>query len=177
MASATTLHCMVLVGNLLTPQASRLAELGCCCFCTILYIGNDAFVAENPGRLRAFLRAVKRATDFVLMQPVEAWAEYTEFKPAMKTEVNQKIFERSFPYFSKDLKNVQRDWDKVTNYGKRLGVLGVDFEPNKTNRFLEWPLDGDSKDPTGDQKRMEVLQNDVATKGGFRRLEVEEIRV
>lgn len=158
-------------------RIDELAELGCCCFCSVLYIGNDAFVAAEPGKVRAFLRAVKRATDFVLGEPESAWREYVEFKPVMGSELNRKIFERSFAYFSKDLKNVERDWAKVTKYGKRLGVLGEDFEPNYTNNFLEWDLGRDSKDPTGDQKRMVALQNNVASNGGFRRLEVEEIQV
>lgn len=158
-------------------RIDQLAELGCCCFCSILYIGNDKFVAENPDKVRAFLRAVKRATDFVLEHPEEAWLEYVDFKPVMGTELNRKIFERSFAYFSKDLKNVQRDWQKVTNYGKRLGVLSADFEPNYTNEYLEWTLAGESQDPTGDQKRMAELQSNVADKGGFRRLQVEEVQV
>lgn len=153
-------------------RIDELAELGCCCFCSILYIGNEAFVAENPDRVRAFMRAVKRATDFVIAQPESAWAEYVDFKPAMGTPLNRKIFERSYAYFSKDLKNVARDWEKVTRYGKRLGVLDAAFEPNYTNEFLEWALDADSADPTGDQKRMVELQNEVALKGGFQRLEV-----
>ena len=90
----------------------------------------------------------------------------------MASTVKRKIFERSYAYFSKDLKNVQRDWDKVTKYGKRLGVLGEDFQPNYTNRFLEWKLEGDSADPMGDQKRMVQLQKEVAAKGGFQRLNV-----
>ncbi|KAK2606856.1 hypothetical protein N8I77_005580 [Diaporthe amygdali] len=158
-------------------RIDQLAELGCCCFCTILYIGNDKFVAEHPDKVRAFLRAVKRATDFVLEQPEQAWLEYVDFKPVMGTDLNSKIFERSFAYFSKDLKNVQRDWQKVTKYGKRLGVLSSDFEPNYTNKFLEWTLDEESQDPTGDQKRMAELQSNVADKGGFRRLQIEEIQV
>ena len=89
----------------------------------------------------------------------------------MASAVNRKIFERSYAYFSKDLKNVQRDWEKVTRYGKRLGVLDEDFTPNYTNQFLEWKLEGDSADPTGDQKRMAALQEEVAQKGGFQRLE------
>lgn len=153
-------------------RIDELAELGCCCFCSILYIGNDKFVAENPDKVRAFMRAVKRATDFVLAEPEKAWEEYVDFKPVMGTELNRKMFERSFAYFSKDLKNVRRDWDKVTKYGKRLGVLGADFEPNYTNEFLDWTLAGDSKDPTGDQKRMVELQNEAA-KGGFHRLQVD----
>ncbi|TDZ14262.1 4-amino-5-hydroxymethyl-2-methylpyrimidine phosphate synthase [Colletotrichum orbiculare MAFF 240422] len=151
-------------------RIDELAELGCCCFCTILYIGNESFVAANPDKVRGFMRAVKRATDFVLEEPEAAWREYVDFKPVMGTALNRKIFERSFAYFSRDLKNVQRDWAKVTKYGKRLGVLDESFRPNYTNEFLEWAFDEDSQDPTGDQKRMVELQNEVACRGGFRRL-------
>ncbi|TPX11071.1 uncharacterized protein E0L32_007932 [Thyridium curvatum] len=151
-------------------RIDELAELGCCCFCTILYIGNDAFVRQNPDKVRAFMRAVKRATDFVLAEPAAAWAEFVDAKPVLATELNRKMFERSFAYFSKDLKNVRRDWDKVTRYGKRLGVLGEGFEPNYTNEFLEWALEADAADPVGDQKRMVQLQKEVAADGGFRRL-------
>lgn len=153
-------------------RIDELAELGCCCFCTILYIGNERFLAEHPDKVHAFMRAVKRATDFVLAQPERAWAEYVDFKPVMGTPLNRKIFERSFAYFSRDLKNVQRDWEKVTRYGKRLGVLADDFEPNYTNGFLSWALDAESTDPCGDQKRMVELQKDVARAGGFQRLEI-----
>ncbi|KAJ9624486.1 Glycylpeptide N-tetradecanoyltransferase [Taxawa tesnikishii (nom. ined.)] len=151
-------------------RIDELAELGCCCFCTILYIGNEAFLARNPDKVRAFMRACKRATDFVLANPAQAYAEYVDFKPVMGTELNRKIFERSFAYFSKDLQNVQRDWTKVTKYRKRLGVLDQDFEPNYTNEFLRWKLEGESQDPTGDQRKMVQLQKTVADKGGFHRL-------
>lgn len=152
-------------------RIDELAELGCCCFCSILYIGNESFVRENPDKVRDFLRAIKRATDFVLTEPEKAWEEYVDFKPAMGTPLNRKIFERSFAYFSKDLKNVRRDWDKVTKYGKRLGVLDAAFEPNYSNGFLDWDLERDSTDPTGDQKRMAELQTNVALNGGFQRLD------
>ncbi|SPO01762.1 probable thiamine repressed nmt1 protein [Cephalotrichum gorgonifer] len=154
-------------------RIDELAELGCCCFCSILYIGNERFIRENPEKVGAFLRAVKKATDFVLREPETAWVEYVDFKPAMGTALNRKIFERSYAYFSKDLKNVKRDWDKVTKYGKRLGVLAESFEPNYTNAFLDWTLESDAKDPTGDQKRMVQLQKEVAAHGGFQRLVVE----
>ncbi|KAK4457552.1 NMT1/THI5 like-domain-containing protein [Cladorrhinum samala] len=156
-------------------RIDELAELGCCCFCSILYIGNERFIAENPDKVRAFLRAVKRATDFVLAQPEQAWAEYVDFKPVMGSPLNRKIFERSFAYFSRDLKNVQRDWAKVTKYGKRLGVLDQHFEPNYTNEFLDWTLDANSADPVGDQKRMAELQKAVASVGGFQRLEAKVV--
>jgi pyrimidine precursor biosynthesis enzyme len=129
-------------------------------------------MAENPDKIRKFMRAVKRATSYVLASPADAYKVYIDIKPEMASAVNRKIFERSYAYFSKDLKNVQRDWEKVTRYGKRLEVLNEDFKPNYTNEFLEWELDGDSADPTGDQKRMLALQKDVAEKGGFQRLDV-----
>ncbi|KAI9162872.1 pyrimidine precursor biosynthesis enzyme THI11 [Paramyrothecium foliicola] len=151
-------------------RIDELAELGCCCFCTILYIGNEKFISENPEKVRAFLRAVKKATDFVLAQPDQAWEEYIDFKPVLSTPLNRKIFERSFAYFSKDLQNVKRDWTKVTKYGQRLGVLSDDFVPNYTNEFLGWELGAESQDPIGDQKRMVQLQERVSACGGFCRL-------
>lgn len=151
-------------------RIDELAELGCCCFCSILMIGNEGFLAQHPDKVRAFMRAVKKAMDFVLADPERAWAEYVAFKPVMGTELNRCIFERSFAYFSTDLKNVKRDWEKVTRYGKRLGVLDEGFAPNYTNEYLEWALDGESEDPLGDQKRMASLQKGVAANGGFHRL-------
>lgn len=172
-------------------RIDELAELGCCCFCSVLYIGNDKFIAENPERVAKFMRACKKATDYVLANPKQAFADYVDMKPVMGTPLNQKIFERSYAYFSKDLQNVKRDWvrllqsshhlngvprltspqEKVTKYGKRLGVLDQSFEPNYTNSFLSWKLEGESADPTGDQKRMVQLQKEVAAQGGFQRLE------
>ena len=151
-------------------RIDELAELGCCCFCTILYIANDEFLAANQEKVRKFLRAVKRATDYVLGAPSQAYEEYVDVKPIMGTPVNRQIFERSFAYFSRDLKNVNRDWQKVTGYGKRLGILDPSFVPNYTNDLLSWPLDADSADPCGDQKRMVELQKKVAIEGGFKRL-------
>ncbi|EED22817.1 thiamine biosynthesis protein (Nmt1), putative [Talaromyces stipitatus ATCC 10500] len=153
-------------------RIDQLAELGCCCFCSILYIANDSFLAANADKVKKFLRAVKRATDFVIAEPKKAYDEYVDFKPVMGTEVNRKIFERSYAYFSRDLKNVPRDWQKVTNYGKRLGILDASFQPNYTNDLLSWALDADSTDPIGDQKRMAELQKKVAAEGGFQRLEI-----
>jgi len=154
-------------------RIDELAELGCCCFCSILYIAHEAFLAQHPTRVRAFMRAVKRATDDVLAAPEQAWADYVDFKPAMATPLNRKIFERSFAYFSTDLRNVDRDWQKVTRYGKRLGVLQPDFVPNYSNEFLgAWRAEGEQQDPAGDQKRMVELQKAVAAEGGFRRLDV-----
>jgi pyrimidine precursor biosynthesis enzyme len=156
-------------------RIDELAELGCCCFCSVLYIANEAFLAAHPDQVRAFLRAVKRATDFVLAAPDAAWAEYVAVKPVLATDLHRKMFERSFAYFSADLQNVSRDWDKVTRYGRRLGVLDASFEPNYTNAYLDWALGSASPDPVGDQQRMVQLQKNVAACGGFCRLPLSSV--
>ncbi|KAK2741768.1 glycylpeptide N-tetradecanoyltransferase [Myotisia sp. PD_48] len=157
-------------------RIDELAELGCCCFCSILYIGNEQFITKNPEKVAKFMRAVKRGTDYVLAEPAKAYQEFLDIKPVLGAGhvgvVNKKIFERSYAYFSRDLKNVARDWTKVTAYGKRLGVLDQSFVPNYTNEFLAWELEPESADPTGDQRKMCVLQKQVAEEGGFRRLQV-----
>ncbi|KAF8543154.1 NMT-1 like protein [Trichophaea hybrida] len=155
-------------------RIDELAELGCCCFCSILYIGNDKFIEKNSDKVASFMKAVKKATDYVLAEPEKAYADYVDMKPIMGTDLNRKIFQRSFAYFSKDLQNVQRDWTKVTNYGKRLAVLPADYQPNYTNTFLSWKLEGESADPLADQKRMAAHQADIAAKGGCRRCNVSE---
>lgn len=116
------------------------------------------------------MKAVKRATDLVLASPDAAYTTYIDVKPQMATPVNRKIFERSFAYFSKDLQNVRRDWEKVTRYGKRLGVLEEGFQMNYTNSFLGWALEKESEDPTGDQLKMCCVQERVRAEGGYRRV-------
>ncbi|KIW93398.1 uncharacterized protein Z519_06003 [Cladophialophora bantiana CBS 173.52] len=95
----------------------------------------------------------------------------------MATELNLKIFERSFAYFSRDLENVQRDWEKVTTYGKSLGVLDISLQLNYTNQFLEWTLDAESNDLLDDQRTTALLQNDAALSGGFHCLRGLETKV
>ena len=97
-------------------RIDELAELGCCCFCSILYIVDEEFLSENPEKVAKFMKAVKKATDYVLTNPALAYKEYIDVKPFMATSVNRKIYERSYAYFSKDLKNVQRT-------GRRLRTM------------------------------------------------------
>lgn len=158
-------------------RIDALANLGCCCFCSILYIANDAFLAANPEKVRAFLRAVKRATDFVLANPQQAWTELAVAKPVLDTPVNRKIFQRSFAFFSKDLYNVKRDWEKVTRYGRRLGVLQEDFVSNYDNGYLQWKGEEENLDPEAEQRGMVVLQTGVREEGGFKRLEAGAVSV
>jgi len=77
-------------------------------------------------------------------QPAAAYELFVEMKPHMTSEVNRKIYQRSFRYMSRDLKNVQRDWDKVTKYCKRLEIVDDGFVQNMTNEFLTWPMEPES---------------------------------
>ncbi|KAG0231215.1 glycylpeptide N-tetradecanoyltransferase [Actinomortierella wolfii] len=124
-------------------RIDELADLGCCCFCSILFIGNETFISNNPEKVTAFMRAVKRGADYMFAQPAAAYEHFVEMKPHMNSEVNRKIFQRSFRYMSRDLKNVQRDWNKVTNYCKRLDIVDDSFVQNQTNEFLTWTLDAE----------------------------------
>ena len=151
-------------------RIDELAELGCCCFCTILYIGNEKFLEENPEKVRKFMKACKKATDFVIAEPEKAWAEYLDIFPYLNTVVDRKIFERSFAYLSDSLANVERDWKKVTNYGKRLLVLPESFEANYTNEFLTWDIKENDIDPTLNQQLMKEHQASCAIRGGCRRM-------
>lgn len=154
-------------------RIDKLAELGCCCFCTIVYICNDKFLAENPEKVRKVLRALKKATDYVLASPKEAFMEYADFKPQMTSPVNAKMFQRCYAYFSDSLTNVHRDWRKVTAYGKRLEILPPDYVSNYTNEYLSWPEGPEAKDPMGAQLLMAAHQEECKCTGGYRRLEVE----
>ena len=62
------------------------------------------------------VRAVKKGTDYLLASPAQAWSEYKAFKKSMRTPLNDKIFERSINYRSRDLVNVERDWNTDTGY-------------------------------------------------------------
>ncbi|KAL5420194.1 glycylpeptide N-tetradecanoyltransferase [Paraphaeosphaeria minitans] len=47
-------------------RIDELAQLGCCCFCSILYIANDAFLAANPERVRLRAGLARRRVERVL---------------------------------------------------------------------------------------------------------------
>jgi len=113
------------------------------------------------------MRAVKRGADLLFKDPVAAWKKYCDVKPAMKTRLSALQFERSFNYMSPDLANVQRDWNKVTAYSKRLGIVSEAFKPNMTNEFLQWTLE-DQEKIDGNAKQVEIsrAQHKVATQGG-----------
>lgn len=153
-------------------RIDQLAELGCCCFCTILYIVNDDFLAGHQDEVRRFMKAVKRATDYVLANPEAAWREYINFKPQLDNKISLDMFSRCYAYLSESLYNVERDWNKVTRYGERLEILPLDYKPNYSNEYLSWKKPEDTDDPQEFQEKMVGHQEVCRAKGGYRRLMV-----
>ncbi|KAG0686772.1 glycylpeptide N-tetradecanoyltransferase [Pichia californica] len=151
-------------------RIDRVACLGCCCFCTILYICNDEFLKENPEKVKKFLKAIKKATNDVIENPEQSWKEYIDFKPQLNNELSYKQFQRCFAYFSSSLFNVHRDWNKVTNYGKRLDILPTDYQANYTNEYVPGVEPKEVDDPIQAQNLMAAHQDKVRLNGGFSRL-------
>merc|ERR1740124_2123914 len=58
--------------------------------------------------------------------------------PRLNTPLYTKIFQRTLPYFSRDLLNVERDWTKVGDFCKHLDILKTDFDQNsiRTNEHV-----------------------------------------
>ncbi|WP_257284954.1 ABC transporter substrate-binding protein [Endozoicomonas sp. SESOKO1] len=132
-------------------RVDELAGLGCCCFCSILFLVNEAYLANNRENVRRFMRATLRGTQWTLENPEKAYALLCEQIPRLRTETFRKIYISCLPYFSRDLVNVDRDWEKVGLYAQQLGITDetMDCHSCYTNEFLPErpystfePLDG-----------------------------------
>ena len=115
-------------------------------------------------------QAIKKATDYVLADPVKAWKEYIDFKPRLNNDLSYKQYQRCYAYFSSSLYNVHRDWKKVTGYGKRLAILPPDYVSNYTNEYLSWPEPEEVSDPLEAQRLMAIHQEKCRQEGTFKRL-------
>lgn len=119
-------------------RLDQLAGLGCCCFCSIQYIVPDALLQQNPELVKGFLRAVSRGAAFTTEHPEEAFEFLCRAKPQLRNAMYQKVFLHSLPFFSRNVYNVERDWDKVGRYTKHLGVIDSNFDIKEcySNAFL-----------------------------------------
>lgn len=136
-------------------RIDELAELGCCCFCSILAIANDDFLRRRPNDVAAVMRALKRGADYMHADPVKAWEELCLIKKQFRGQpFYARMYERCLPFMSVDLVNVDRDWRKVVAYCKRIRVCGDEFEANYTNDFIQWPLEAEPADPLANQARL-----------------------
>lgn len=119
-------------------RIDELDGLGCCCFCSVMYVANEEYAQRNPEQLAAFMRAIRRGIDFTIEYPDEAWALMTKANPRLKTNLYKEIYQKTLPYFSRDLMNVERDWNKVSGFCQHLGILEPNFDPKQiyTNEYI-----------------------------------------
>jgi|GEM_PF-750860 len=132
-------------------RVDELAGLSCCCFCSILFLVNEVFLANNQDAVRRFMRATLRGTQWTLENPEKAYHLLCEQIPNLRTETFRKIYISCLPYFSRDLVNVDRDWAKVGIYTQQLGIANEhmnslccytnDYLPERPYATLP-PLDG-----------------------------------
>lgn len=104
-------------------RLDQLAGLGCCCFCSIQYIVPDTFLKNNPELVKAFLRAISRGATFTTEHPEQAFELLCENKPQLRNAMYRKIFLHTLPFFSRNVLNIERDWEKVGRYVKHLGII------------------------------------------------------
>jgi ABC-type nitrate/sulfonate/bicarbonate transport system substrate-binding protein len=124
-------------GETVFLRIDQLAGLGCCCFCSIQFIVPERTL-EQPELIQGFLRATQRGAAFTTEHPEQAYELLCQAKPQLRTPLYQTIFMRSLPFFSRNLMNVDRDWEKVGRYTKHLQIIGEDFDLSRcyTNQFL-----------------------------------------
>lgn len=118
-------------------RLDQLAGLGCCCFCSVQYIVPDEML-KQPELLKGFLNATHRGASYTTEHPDEAFELLCQAKPQLSSEMYKKIFIRSLPFFSRNLLNIDRDWNKVGLYTKHLKIIdqNVDITQCYTNQFL-----------------------------------------
>jgi ABC-type nitrate/sulfonate/bicarbonate transport system substrate-binding protein len=126
-----------LCGEVNFLRIDQLAGLGCCCFCSIQYIVQDEML-KSPEILKGFLNATQRGVAYTTEHPDEAFELLCQAKPQLRSELYKKIFIRTLPFFSRNLLNVDRDWNKVGLYTKHLDIIKPDFEIKNcyTNQYL-----------------------------------------
>ncbi len=120
-------------------RIDELADLGCCCFCSIHFITHSKILNERPELLEKFLFATQRAASFVTQNPEAAYDVLTESSLPLNSALNKKIFIHTLPLFSRNLLNVERDWNKVYKYTQHIKLHSGDLDLDKcyTNKFIE----------------------------------------
>ena len=119
-------------------RIDKAADLGCCCFCSILMIGHQDYINQNPKMLKNLMSATLKGVELTRELPQEAFECLIKIKPQLDNSLFRKIFNHTLPFFSKDCLNVERDWEKVQGYAKKLGILekSDELKAYYTNRFI-----------------------------------------
>ena len=119
-------------------RVDELAGLGCCCFCSILFLVNEEYLAHNEDKVRRFMKATQRGVQWTLENPEKAWELLCQNIPRLRNDTFRKIYISCLPYFSRDLVNVDRDWNKVGRYAQELGITDESMQVDScySNEYL-----------------------------------------
>lgn len=124
-------------GETVFMRIDQLAGLGCCCFCSIQFIVPEQTL-QHPKLVQGFLNAVQRGAAFTTENPEQAYELICQAKPELRTPLFYKIFLHSLPFFSRNLKNVKADWEKVGSYARHLKIVDKAFDIQQcyTDKYL-----------------------------------------
>jgi ABC-type nitrate/sulfonate/bicarbonate transport system substrate-binding protein len=117
-----------LCGETTMLRLDQLAGLGCCCFCSIQFIVHQNILNTQSELLSNFMLATHRGAAFTTENPDDAFELLCQAMPRLRTPLYRKIFNRTLPFYSRTLLNVDRDWNKVGRYTKHLGIIPADFQ-------------------------------------------------
>lgn len=125
-------------GETIMLRLDQLAGLGCCCFCSIQFIVHEDIIKGQPAMLEKFMRATQRGAAFTTEHPEDAFEILCQCKPQLRSDLYKKIFTHTLPFFSHNLLNVERDWNKVGRYTKHLGIIPKEFNVSTlyTNEYI-----------------------------------------
>ena len=117
----------------------QLADLGCCCFCSIQIITNDNYLQHNPELLTKLLVATQRASAYITQNIESSWETLIAAKSQFNNTLDKKIFIANLPMFSRTLLHTERDWKKVYRYTQHLKLHAADIPMNKirVNNLIE----------------------------------------
>ena len=92
----------------------------------------------NSDIIKGFLNATHRGAAYTTEHPDEAFELLCQAKPQLRNELFKKIFIRTLPFFSRSMRNVERDWNKVNRYMQHLKLVNHDFNINTcfNNQYL-----------------------------------------
>ena len=73
-------------------RIDQIAKLGCCCFCSIMFIAHEDFIKNNPTIVKNFMQASYKGVLFTRENPKEAFKYLCQIKPKLNNKLFNKIF-------------------------------------------------------------------------------------
>jgi len=119
-------------------RIDELAGIGCCCFCSIMFIAHEQMLEKQSSLLKKFMKATQRGLSYTLENPYKAYEVFCQEYPHLDTPLYKKIFISCLPFFSRTLLNTERDWKKVGLYAEKLQIVPRNYDSNQcyTNEFV-----------------------------------------